>query len=137
MNQVQNKILLVDDSQSTFVVFEAIFSHLPYQIVKATSGLEALRLIEQQDFDLFLINVNMPVMDGFETAYRIRKEAKFLKTPLIFITAYDRDQVYAKSPQHILTEEFIFKPFDPELVIAKVERALGEHLMSFPQSGLA
>lgn len=121
MSQKQSKILIIDDKAASFVVFDAIFASSPFSVIKATSGFEALDLINTHDISLFLINVQMPIMDGFETAYRIRKFEKYLQTPMIFITAYDKDQVYIKAPQQATMEDFIFKPFNPQDLRTRVE----------------
>lgn len=130
MAHIKPRILVIDDSQASFVVFAAIFSSLPYEVVNASTGLEALALIKKEKFDLFLINVQMPVMDGFETAYHIRRHQQYLNTPILFVTAYDRDQVFARAPQHVMSEEFFYKPFHPELLLARVEKLLTHRSVS-------
>lgn len=121
MSVSEPTILIIDNKPASFVVFDAIFASSPFKIIKAGSGYEALDLLEKHDFSAFLINVQMPLMDGFETVYHIRKKEKYLKTPVLFITAYDKDQVYIKAPQQAIMEDFIFKPFNPEDLRDRVE----------------
>ena len=70
------EILLVDDNVENLVALEAVLSGLCHHIVKASSGKEALRALLRQDFAVILLDVNMPLMDGFETAALIRKRAR-------------------------------------------------------------
>jgi CheY-like chemotaxis protein len=84
-------ILLVDDNVENLVALEAILSGLCHRIVKASSGKEALRALLRQDFAVILLDVNMPLMDGFETAALIRKRARSATTPIIFVTAHGDD----------------------------------------------
>jgi CheY-like chemotaxis protein len=130
MKAKKPKILVIDDSQASFVVFAAIFSSLPFEVINASTGPEALDLIKKENVDLFLINVQMPIMDGFETAYHIRRHPQYLNTPILFITAYDRDQVFARAPQHVMSEEFFYKPFPPDLLLARVEELLTQKSIS-------
>src|SRR6266480_1335034 len=82
------KILLVDDRQENLLALEVILANNSYQLVKATSGKEALKiLLKEQDFALILMDALMPVMDGFETAAMIRESEKLKFVPIIFLTA--------------------------------------------------
>src|SRR5438093_7204704 len=80
-------ILLVDDRADKLLALEAILSSLDENLVKARSGKEALRELLRQEFAVILLDVSMPVMDGFETAAMIRKRANSEHTPIIFITS--------------------------------------------------
>src|SRR5207249_10791989 len=79
-------ILLVDDQPGNLLAHEAILAELGENIVKATSGREALECLLRRDFAVILLDVNMPEMDGFELAELIRGRPRFEKTPIIFIT---------------------------------------------------
>ncbi|TMA99169.1 MAG: response regulator, partial [Deltaproteobacteria bacterium] len=81
-------ILVVDDHPDKLIALEAILSDLGQNVVKAGSGKEALRKLLERDFALVLLDVNMPIMDGFETAALIRRRARSEHTPIIFITGY-------------------------------------------------
>ena len=80
-------ILMVDDSPDKLLAMESILVELGQNIVKARSGEEALRILLKQDFALILLDVNMPGIDGFETAQIIRKRKSTEHTPIIFVTS--------------------------------------------------
>jgi signal transduction histidine kinase len=117
----QAKILIVDDNQGNLFSLEIVLANEHYQIVRATSGKEALRiLLKEQDFSLLLIDVNMPIMDGFETTELIRQNEKLRHIPVIFLTAY------FATPEHIFrgyqtgAVDYMLKPLVPEILRAKV-----------------
>src|SRR3954467_7559359 len=85
-------ILLVDDRADKLLALEAILSTLGQNIVKARSGKEALRCLLNQDFAAILLDVSMPVMDGFETAALIRQRVSSEHTPIIFITSINSSE---------------------------------------------
>src|SRR5216683_408965 len=80
-------ILLCDDRPDKLMALEAILGDLGQNLVRAYSGREALRALLHQDFAVILLDVNMPVMDGFETAEMIRSRPRSQQTPIIFFTA--------------------------------------------------
>ena len=81
-------ILIVDDLPEKHVVMSSILEELGQNLVSARSGREALRLILQMEFAVILLDVNMPDIDGLETASMIRQYKKTAQTPIVFITAY-------------------------------------------------
>src|SRR5947209_20298239 len=89
-------ILLVDDKPEKLLALEAVLEDLGQNIVRAYSGREALRAILQQDFAVILLDVNMPDMDGFETAGLIRQRKNSEHIPIIFITAFS-DEMHVAS----------------------------------------
>src|SRR5688500_16683803 len=90
------RILVVDDREDNLFSIEAILEHENYTIVKANSGKAALKiLLKEHDFSLILMDVQMPDMDGFETANIIYQREKLKDIPIIFITAYsDEDHAF-------------------------------------------
>jgi CheY-like chemotaxis protein len=85
-------ILIVDDRPDKLLAHETILAELNQNLVRATSGREALRCLLKQDFAVILLDVNMPGMDGFETAAMIRQRPRSATTPIIFISAVnDKD----------------------------------------------
>src|SRR4051812_40103537 len=86
-------ILLVDDQPSNLLALEAILQGLSQNVVHARSGREALRCLLDHDFAVILMDVQMPEMDGFETAAMIREREKCQITPIIFITAFERNDM--------------------------------------------
>src|SRR5947207_5161917 len=85
-------ILIVDDRADKLLAIEAILSSLDENIVTARSGKEALRHLLRQDFAVILLDVSMPVMDGFETASMIRKRPNSEHTPIIFVTSISQSE---------------------------------------------
>src|SRR6516225_6652154 len=82
-------ILLVDDQPANLLALEAILVDLGHNLVKAHSGAEALQRLRDEDFAVVLLDVQMPGLDGFQTARLIRGQAKSRETPIIFISAYE------------------------------------------------
>jgi CheY-like chemotaxis protein len=86
-------ILLVDDQPGKLMAHEAILSELGQHIIKARNGVEALGHLLRFDFAVILLDVNMPNMDGFETAALIRQRPRFEKNPIIFVTGYNPSDI--------------------------------------------
>jgi PAS domain S-box-containing protein len=112
-------ILLVDDRPDKLIVLEAILTELGQNLVKAQSGKEALKHVLNQDFAVILLDVNMPGMDGFETATLIRQRQSSETTPIIFFTAHDEERYVARS-YSLGAVDYIRTPIDPEILRAKV-----------------
>src|SRR5437588_657748 len=86
-------LLLVDDQPSNLLALEEVLKTLDVNVIKARSGVEALRCLLSEDFALILMDVKMPGMDGFETAALIRQRKRSQHTPIIFLTAYESDDL--------------------------------------------
>ncbi len=113
-------LLLVDDRLENLQVFEAILADLGYNLVKAGSGAEALRLAQAHDFAVILLDLQMPVMDGFETAARLRAIERAAHAPIIFTTASFVDQVHVARGYALGAVDYLVKPFAPQVLLAKV-----------------
>ncbi len=114
-------VLIVDDTPAKLVALAAIVSGMELEIVTATSGEQALRQLLKRDFALILLDVNMPTMDGFETAKLIRSRPRSEHTPIIFVTAEansdaERFRGYVRG-----AVDFICSPIIPEILRAKVQ----------------
>lgn len=115
------KILLVDDLPENLFALEVILSDENYSCVKANSGNEALKiLLHQQDFALILIDVQMPMMDGFETVELIRQIDKLKHVPIIFLTASMDNSVQIFKGYQAGAVDYMIKPLSPEILRAKV-----------------
>jgi CheY-like chemotaxis protein len=112
-------ILVVDDMPEKILAVEATLAELGQNIVKATSGREALRSLLKDDFAVILLDVNMPEMDGFETAALIRERRRSEHTPIIFVTAFNDDVQMAKG-YSLGAVDFISTPLDPDVLRTKV-----------------
>src|SRR5215472_10428542 len=115
----QVKILVVDDVPEKRLAVEVVLQELGQQIVSVDSGPEALRKLLNEDFAVILLDVNMPEMDGFETAALIRQRKRSEHTPIIFLTAFP-DDTYAVRGYSLGAVDFILTPVVPEILRAKV-----------------
>ncbi len=115
------KILVVDDREDNLFSIETILERDDYVIQKASSGRAALKiLLNQHDFTLILMDVQMPDMNGFETASLIYERDKLKHIPIIFITAHNQDEEYMFKGYKMGGVDFIYKPINPELLRFKV-----------------
>ncbi|HET7690577.1 MAG TPA: response regulator [Nocardioidaceae bacterium] len=112
-------ILVVDDNAAKRLALRSVLMPLGYHIVEADSGVSALRCITDQDFAVILLDIRMPVMDGFETAALIRQREQSETTPIIFITAYGADEISADRYSGGAVD-FLFAPVPPDELRAKV-----------------
>lgn len=113
------KILLVDDSPENLISLEAALQGLAQDLVLARSGADALRHLLESDFAAILLDVKMPVMDGFQTAEMIRARKRSRHTPIIFLTAYRSDEHLFRG-YDLGAVDFLFKPIVPEVLRSKV-----------------
>ncbi len=112
------KILLVDDREENLLALEAILSALDQELVRATSGEEALKALLVDEFAVILLDVQMPGLDGFETASHIKRREKTKDVPIIFLTANEPNHAFRGYAAGAV--DYIAKPFDPWVLRAKV-----------------
>ena len=113
------KILVVDDLPEKLLVYQSILEDAGQDLVLARSSTEALKHLLQDDFAVILLDVNMPEMDGFETAATIRTRKRCAHTPIIFITAYVDDLYEMKGYAHGAVD-YILAPVNPDVLRTKV-----------------
>ncbi|TJY43988.1 response regulator [Cohnella pontilimi] len=114
-------ILLVDDHPENLVAIEAILFGEPYRIFRAYSGIEALRYLLEYDFAVIVMDVQMPDMDGFETANMIRMREKTKYVPIIFLSAAYHQVEHDFKSYSIGAFDYMTKPFSPQILKAKIE----------------
>lgn len=115
-------ILAVDDNPSNLIALEAVFSGTQYKIITANSGEEALEILKSDvDVVLVLLDVQMPIMDGFETAQKIKQMEGCSDLPIIFITAVYNEDPFVKKGYASGAIDYFSKPFDPEILKMKVD----------------
>ena len=115
------KILVVDDRADNLMSIEAILEKDNYTIVKANSGRAALKvLLNDHDFSLILMDVQMPELNGYETATIIYERDKLRNIPIVFITANNYDEDFMFKGYRMGGVDYIYKPINPELLRAKV-----------------
>ncbi|MEO7837582.1 MAG: SpoIIE family protein phosphatase [Acidimicrobiales bacterium] len=118
--EVPATILLVDDRPENLVALEAVLEPLGHDLLRADSGASALKHLLGHDVALILLDVQMPGMDGFETAARIKERERTRDIPIIFLTAYSTDAIHAMQGFSHGAVDYVTKPFDTGLLQAKV-----------------
>jgi signal transduction histidine kinase len=120
LNDDRADILIVDDRADKLMALEATLASLGQNIVLARSGTEALRILLQKDFALIVLDVNMPGMDGFETAALIRQRKSCELTPIIFISAVKYSDTHLFRGYSLGAVDYMLAPIVPEILRAKV-----------------
>src|SRR4051794_6130036 len=113
-------ILLVDDHERNLLALEAVLEPLDVECVRATSGFEALREALRRDFAAILMDVQMPDMDGVETASIIKRRPRCCDTPVIFITGREREPAMIARAFSLGAVDYVVKPYEPALLRSKV-----------------
>jgi PAS domain S-box-containing protein len=113
-------ILLVDDRRDNLLALEGILRSLDQNLIQATSGAEALKYLLRNEAAVILLDVEMPHMDGFQTAALIRERDKSRHTPIIFLTAISKSDVHVSQGYSMGGVDYIFKPFAPDVLKSKV-----------------
>src|SRR5437763_85135 len=113
-------ILIVDDRADKLLVHETVLCQLNQNLVCGVSGKEALRCLVKQDFAVILLDVNMPGMDGFETAALIRQRPRSEKTPIIFISAVNDADTHVSRGYSLGAVDYILTPVVPEILRTKI-----------------
>lgn len=113
-------ILLVDDREDKRLTMETIIAELGQNIVQANSGRDALRHLLKQEFAVILLDVNMPGMDGFETALLIRQRKSLENVPIIFVSAISDTETHVSRGYSLGAVDYILAPIIPEILRAKV-----------------
>ncbi len=120
MNTSLREILIVDDEPNNHRVYERTLESLELDFVKVFSGQQALSVAHKHDFFLILMDVQMPEMDGFETASLLLNHPKTSHIPIIFITAFDRDESFEFKGYASGAVDYLVKPINGEILKSKV-----------------
>jgi signal transduction histidine kinase/DNA-binding response OmpR family regulator len=113
-------ILLVDDRPENLLALEAVLSSPGYHLIKVDSGDAALRYLLDHDPALILMDVQMPGLDGYETAALIKKSKRTREIPIIFVTALNLDEGYVHKAYDHGAVDYVYKPFDTHILRSKV-----------------
>lgn len=113
-------VLLVDDRPENLVALEATLATLDCELVTASSGAEALRHLMREDFAVIVLDVQMPDLDGFETAEYIKRRERTRTIPIIFVTAISKEDEHVFRGYEAGAVDYLFKPYQPELLRSKV-----------------
>jgi PAS domain S-box-containing protein len=126
-NAQKTDILLVDDRRDGLIALEAVLGAPDINIVTALSGMEALALLPRHDFAVILLDVQMPGIDGFETAARIKAQEKYRNIPIVFVTAISSEERYVFRGYESGAVDYISKPFEPYVIKSKVSVFVNLH----------
>ena len=124
----QATLLLVDDRPENLLTLEAVLEPLGHRMVRASSGEEALKVLLTDDVSVILLDVQMPGLDGFDTAEHIKARERTRDIPILFLTALSRESHHAERGYASGAVDYIAKPFDPVLLRAKVSVFVQLHL---------
>jgi diguanylate cyclase (GGDEF)-like protein len=114
-------VLVVDDRKENLVAISAILESSNYEVVTANSGAEALKRLAEKDFALILLDLHMPILDGLDTAKLIKERRRSKETPIIFLTAYDREQDIVYEAYDRGAVDYIPQPINPKILKSKVD----------------
>src|ERR687888_1026653 len=113
-------ILLVDDRPENLLALESILAPLGQNLIHASSGEDALRQLLRHEIAVILLDVQMPELDGFETARLIKQRERTKHVPIIFVTAISKDEEHVFRGYSTGAVDYVFKPFNPDVLRAKV-----------------
>ncbi|GMO54474.1 MAG: hypothetical protein Ta2G_13460 [Termitinemataceae bacterium] len=116
-------ILAIDDMQMNLRI-EKVFLEKKYNVLTAKSGREAIAILKAQKIDLILLDIEMPVMSGFEVMEELEKIPSKMGVPIICVTGVDSTPEFITKVLHSGAVDFICKPFDQETLESKVEKAI-------------
>ena len=122
------KILLVDDDADFVESTKTVLESKPYEVIVAVDGDKGLRLAKEQNPDLVLLDVIMPVKDGFTAAEQFKKDPQLSKIPVLMLTSFAQKGAGTSIPRGrgltLETEDYIDKPVTPEELLAIVAKHL-------------
>jgi signal transduction histidine kinase len=113
-------VLVVDDQPANLIAMRAVLRSLGHEIVTVSSGAEALRAVAAKEFAVILMDVHMPILDGFETVTRLRREHPTIQTPVLFISAVYDQTPHVQRGYSLGAVDYLPRPTDPDLLRAKV-----------------
>jgi CheY-like chemotaxis protein len=121
---MNKKILIVDDDEMVLMALDELLKPEGYEVQAVSSGREALKRIDETQYDLLMLDIIMPEMDGFELCRRIREKDEYKETPIVFLTAKSREQD-KKDGLEAGANLFLSKPISPEKLLAIISDTLG------------
>jgi PAS domain S-box-containing protein len=114
------KILIVDDRPENLLALETVLEPLGQQVIRAHSGEEALRCVLLDDFAVILLDVQLPGLNGFETASILKSRARSRHTPIIFLTAINTEEHFVYEGYSVGAVDYMPKPLQPDVLRSKV-----------------
>jgi len=120
-DEIVPKVLLVDDRPENLIATEKVLKPLCAEFFRAGSGNEALSLVLRHRFAIVLLDVQMPDMDGFETAVLMRESENMQGVPIIFATAISKDEKHTFIAAELGAADYIYKPVNPDILRSKIK----------------
>ncbi len=117
------RILIVEDQEDNRAILRDLLSSAGYELIEATNGQEGVELAQQKRPDLILMDINLPVIDGYEATRRIKGDAALIATPVIAVTSYALSGDQAKA-RRAGCDGYVTKPFSPRQLLAKLREYL-------------
>ncbi len=121
MSKSMQKVLIVDDSQTNLALLDHMLGQDGCDIIQANSGIEAVEMVRKNDFALILLDIQMPGMNGYEAALRIKELDRGRHVPIIFITAIFQAEENVKQGYETGAVDYLFRPVDVEMLKSKVQ----------------
>lgn len=121
-------VLIVDDRPEGLITLQAVLESPRYNLITAMSGHEALASLMEHDFAAILMDVQMPYLDGFETVTLMKQRDESMDIPVIFVTAISKEDGFMYRGYEVGAVDYISKPFDPDILRAKVSVFVDLHL---------
>jgi len=123
-DHVAGQVLIVEDHMDTRHIYRAILAHGGFGVIEAADGQEAVRLARQQLPDIILMDINLPILNGWEATRLIKEDERTRAIPVVVISASASEESYRRA-QSLGCEGYHTKPFSPLHVLAEVQRVLG------------
>lgn len=118
-----NKILIIDDEKEFVMMLTMRLKAMGYEILEAQDGEVGLKVAEEKSPDLILLDIMMPVMDGYETLKQLKQNSKTKSIPVLMLTAVGKPDAVSKSLE-LGALDYIAKPFEPKTLLEKIRKAL-------------
>jgi two-component system cell cycle response regulator DivK len=120
---VNQRVLIVEDQEDNRAILRDLLSNAGYELIEASNGEEGVALAERERPDLILMDIQLPVVDGYEATRRIKGNASLRSIPIIAVTSYALSGDEAKA-QEAGCDGYVAKPFSPRQLLAKIREYL-------------
>ncbi len=124
MPETEKTVLLVEDNEDNRTVYRTILEHFGYRVIEARNGEDGIRMAREQSPDLILMDISIPVIDGWEATRILKGDEATSDIPIIALTAHALATDRAKA-EEVGCDGYLAKPCEPRRVVAEVERFLG------------
>lgn len=124
MTDLVQKVLIVDDSKTNLALLQHMLEEIDCEVVRAENGLEAVEQVKAHDLALILLDIQMPGINGYETAFRIKEVERGKHVPIIFITAIFQDDDNVREGYETGAVDYLFRPVDVQILTSKVKAFL-------------